>query len=466
MTLHRVGEQQQNGGGAQPIRVGEVYPATAVRLNDDGEGVVLLQGLVTFVPGLLPGEGATVRVVSVARHFARAERVSAVEEVTEESIRTQPECAVFEQCGGCRLQHIHYRAQLRHKREVVRAALKRIGSLPELSVADTLGMDFPWRYRNQVQVPLSYDEETKTLLAGFFAAHSHRLIATQTCVLEPLGMETTVAAVTRMLPDLLGREVRFVHHVVVRESYTNERQMVILCLRGTIGHRQQQALRKLSTLPQVVGVAVTIQPRSHGPVWGKTVEMLTGESFLTEDMDDLEMLISPRSFFQTNTLQARMLYRYVRQQAQIVPGQRVLDAYCGIGSIGLYLAAQGAYVVGMESNPAAVVDARRNAAHNGLSNTEFVTAQVERELPRRVVNGERFDLTVLDPPRDGCRKEVLQAVADADSNRVIYVSCNPATLARDLVQLVHTGYRVETVQPVDMFPQTAHVECVVSLMRK
>jgi 23S rRNA (uracil1939-C5)-methyltransferase len=200
-------------------------------------------------------------------------------------------------------------------------------------------------------------------------------------------------------------------------------------------------------------------------MWGKSVEVLSGESFLTEVMDGLELLISARSFFQTNTQQARSLYRYVRQQAQILPGQRVFDAYCGTGSIGLYLALQGAQVLGVESNPAAVADAQRNAAHNGLQNTEFVAGSVERELPRRVAHGEKFDLIVLDPPREGCHREVLAALVAARSERIIYVSCNPATLARDLVELVRGGYLVEAVQPVDMFPQTAHVECVVSLIR-
>ncbi|GGI99819.1 putative RNA methyltransferase [Alicyclobacillus cellulosilyticus] len=477
------------------MRAGERHLATAVRLNDDGEGIAYIDGLTVFVPGLLPGEQAWVEVTQVARRYGRARLVSAPEPVPTTAARQDaaegaqyegrrgpaaatvatdgngyamadtgrvlPKCAVFGACGGCQLQHLAYPRQLEHKRRVVEAALRRIGRLADVPVAPVLGMDNPWRYRNQIQVPLRWTDPPGRLTAGFFAMGSHELVPTEACHLASAAMEQTVRAVVRVLADALGPAAADVHHLIVRESYTTGEQMVVL-----VAARQDLDLRQvvddLLALPRVVSVCRTVQPYRTGPVWGPTVEVLGGKAALTERIEGLEFLISPRSFFQVNTAQARVLYAQVVQAAALQPTDVVLDAYCGTGTIALVLARQARKVVGVEQVPAAVADARRNAAHNGIAHAVFLTGAVERILPR-LCTQEHFDVVVLDPPRKGCAPQVLAAVVAARPRRIIYVSCNPATLARDLRVLADGGFVVRRVQPVDMFPQTSHIECCALL---
>ncbi|MCL6518144.1 MAG: 23S rRNA (uracil(1939)-C(5))-methyltransferase RlmD [Alicyclobacillus sp.] len=445
-----------------PVRPGDRRTVTALRLNDDGDGVASVEGLTVFVPGLLPGEAADIEITGVERRYARG-RV--VERRGDARTRVAPPCAVFGACGGCQLQHLTYEAQLAHKREVVVQALRRIARMEGVPVEETLGMASPWRYRNQVQVPLSFDPAGPTLTPSFFAPGSHALVPVPGCHLEPEEMEETVRRVAALLSDALGQRAEAVHHLVVRQSFTTGAQMVILAvddadlpLDGVAG--------RIVRLPHVVSVVRTVQPNRHGPVWGRTVEVLAGERHLTERIGELEFLISPRSFFQVNTLQARRLYETALSFAAVGPEDEVLDAYCGTGTLALLFARRAKRVAGIEAVAAAVEDARVNAAHNGIDNAEFVAGVVEGVLPRWIEQGRRFDVALLDPPRRGCDRRVLDAILEARPRRVVYVSCNPATWARDVRILADGGYRVEAVQPVDMFPQTSHVECCSLLVRK
>jgi 23S rRNA (uracil1939-C5)-methyltransferase len=445
-----------------PVQVGQTYEVEATRLNDDGEGVATVDGFTVFVPQLLPGERANIVISAVEKRFARGKVTGELRRT--EHVREVPRCHVFGACGGCQFQHVTYSEQLRHKREMVVQALARFAKLPDVPVLPTLGMEHPWAYRNQVQVPLSYDESSGRLVQGFFGPASHRVIATESCHLEPPEMEETIRQVVRSLESTLGHRSSAVHHVIVRQSFTNGEQMVILCVRDN-AVVTSPVVDAIAALPRVVCVAVTVQPRPHGPVWGKNVRVLHGKPHLVERMGDLEFLISPRSFFQVNTVQAEVLYNQALAFADVGPNDRVLDAYCGTGTMSLLFARQAERVLGIEVIDAAVRDARANADHNHVQNVEFTVGEVERVLPRRIAAGERFDVAVVDPPRKGCHPDVLKALAEAQPRRIVYVSCNHVTLARDLRYLADAGYAVEKVQPVDMFPQTSHVECVSQLVR-
>lgn len=435
-----------------------------------------VEGFTVFVPGLLPGERATVRIVQVERRFARAVALQRIGSDAPE--RTSAECAVFGECGGCQLQHQSYPAQLAHKQRMVQNALARLAKLSDVPVLPTIGMESPWRYRNQVQVPLTWHEEAGRYSGGFFAASSHRVVETTACHLEPSSMEKAVEDVIDVLGTSLPAigemssrgPVRAagqpstppVHHVIVRESFTTGEQMVILVLSRT-GLDVSEAVRRIAALPNVVSVALTVQPKPGGPVWGNAVDVVAGQSYLTERIGELEFLISPRSFFQVNTPQMRTLYQVALDYAQLSPTDTVLDAYCGTGTISLMLAKQAKAVVGIETISAAVEDARRNAAHNRIDHAEFVVGEVETVLPRWIEAGQTFDVAVLDPPRKGCDPHVISALIAARPRRIVYVSCNHVTLARDLRLLADGGYHVLEAQPVDMFPQTSHVEVVSSL---
>ncbi len=456
-------------GPANPsaLPAGSEIIVKAARLNDDGEGVARAEnGLTVFVPELLPEETAKVVITEVQKRFARARVVSRQGDLSP--LREQPVCSVFGECGGCQLQHVTYSMQLVHKHRIVEHTLHRLAHLENVKVSETLGMTTPFRYRNQVQIALRYDDTHRRYEAGFFASSSHELVKTTQCHLEPLEMEDTAVRVLDLLNSTPHGSTLMAHHLILRESFTNGEQMVILALGRELETLPDHdvLVQRIASLPKVVSVGETIQPKPHGPVWGPTVKLLQGALHLHEQLGNLDFLISPRSFFQVNTAQAARLYEKVIEYAAVSIKDVVLDAYCGTGTISLLLAEKAHRVVGIESIRAAVEDARLNAEHNQIENVEFIVGEVERVVPKRLAKGEVYDVVVLDPPRKGCHPDVLAAVVEAKPRRVVYVSCNHATLARDLQALVDGGYDVIEAQPVDMFPLTGHVETCVLLVRR
>jgi 23S rRNA (uracil1939-C5)-methyltransferase len=451
-----------------PVRVGEVVQVVAQRLNDDGEGVTSVQGFTVFVPHLLPGESGQARINFVKKSFARAQLM---ERTADADMRRQPDCAVFGACGGCQLQHLDYEEQLQHKTQRVAWALRSLPQDVPPTIHPILGMDTPIRYRNQVQIPVRWTAEGRVEI-GFFSVSSHQLVATDTCHLESLAMEQTARALADWLqacgPEVAGH----VHHLILRESFTTKQQMVIFAMTRS----KRSFVERMKTLLDAIGgprlgalvsVGFTVQPLLEGPVWGADTHIVAGQSHLTETLLGVEYLISPRSFFQVNTRQAARMYETVRDMAALTAEDHVLDAYSGTGSISLLLAKCGvASVVGIESIQAAIDDAWANSQHNHVDNVTFQVGEVETVLPKLVKQGAHFDVAVLDPPRKGIHPDALQAVLDARPKRIVYISCNPATLGRDLGPMVAAGYRVTEVQPVDMFPQTSHVECLILMTRK
>lgn len=463
-------------GSTKPLTVGTKATLTAVRLNDDGDGVGQLSGMTVFIPQLLPGETANVRVTEVKNRYARA-----VVELrhSDADIRIAPLCQVHEDCGGCQLQHVDYPAQLLHKQAMVRFALRHLPQAQAVDVRATLGMAHPYRYRNQIQVPVQFDATEHRMLFGFYASASHRIVETSVCQLEPMEMEESVRAVVARLEN--SALAPFVKHVIVRRSHTDGQQMIVLSVRHSFRQSGVSIPDLLCGLRHVVSIAVTIHHagnnnRLHGDatgsVWGDETIVLWGATHLHERLADLDFLISPRSFFQVNTAQAANLCAQVIEMAQVGPNDSVLDAYCGAGTLSLPLAhrmaAAGGHgrVMGIERVEAAILDARVNATHNGIDNAVYEVGLVEDVLPQMIKQGNSFDVVVLDPPRKGCHPSVLAAVLRSKPKRIVYISCNHVTLGRDLHVLVAGGYMVDVAQPIDMFPQTGHVECVVSLVRK
>lgn len=442
------------------IQVGEEFPVTAVRLNDDGEGVAAIQGLTVFVPQLLVQESATIRIVSVHRRFARGQ---IVQRISNAPHRIIAKCSVYGACGGCQLQHLDYANQLLHKQAIVAWALRKLPQQDQPHILPVLGMNDPFRYRNQVQVPIQW-HPNKGIRIGFFGAESHHIVETTSCHLEPLAMEETVRQVAAWIADQVPAFAQKVHHIIVRQSFTTEDIMVILAM--TNADYDDVNLQNLLDLPGVVSMGLTIQPRVNGPVWGKQVHILAGRTHLVERLLGLEFLISPRSFFQVNTRQAEKLYAKVLQYAHLQGNETVLDAYSGTGTMALLLARRAKFVMGIESIEPAVEDARNNAQHNDIHNVDFMVGEVETIGPKLQQMGRSFDVIVMDPPRKGAHPNVLQTILQVKPKRIIYVSCNPATLGRDVEILVAGGYEVKEVQPVDLFPQTSHVESCALLVRK
>lgn len=445
---------------SHPLEQGGTYDVTALRLNDDGDGVATVHGMTVFVPFLLPGERGRIRVTERQRRFARA---TLVERFDASPDRQDAPCPVFGECGGCQVQHLTYDAQLSWKTSRIKRLASQLGLDADAIVRDIIASPKEFRYRNQVQMPVRFDQEKQEVRMGFYGFASHQMIETDSCHLQSEAMQDTLNRARRFLREAGGEVASLVHHVIVRESQTTSDQLVVFAVTQSSG-RIRRALSAFQA-PSVTSVCLTVQPKVVGPVWGRKLETLYGPGTLTESIAGMSFAISPRSFLQIQTPIAQAMYETVLAYADLKQDDAVLDAYCGIGTLTMLLAKHAGRAIGVEEVEASVEDARLNQAQFGVDNAEFVAGRVETWLPSWVQEGGHADVVVFDPPRKGIDPAAIAAVLEAAPRRVVYASCNPATLQRDLKLLIAGGYRVEAMQPLDMFPQTAHVECCTLLVR-
>lgn len=467
-----------------PVTLQETYIADCIGIGHEGEGVSRVNGFTLFVHGALPGEKVKVRVTGLKKQYGFAELLEVVEPSPD---RLQAPCPVYEECGGCQLQHLDYAAQLRLKRRMVADNLERIGKIrvagngagagsPEsgepgdggVVVHPTIGMDEPWQYRNKVQVPIG--EQEGGLVAGFYAGGSHRIVDAERCLIRSEsadGIVQTVKSVARELGiSAYNAEKRegVLRHVIIKTGYRTGETMIVLVTAGPeLPYAQELAERIAQTVPGVESVCHNVNDGAPGSVMGPHTTVLWGRDRIYDAIGDIRFAISAHSFYQVNPLQTEALYRKALDYAGLTGSETVIDAYCGVGTISLFLARSAKRVYGVEIVPEAVEDARRNAVMNGLANAEFAVGKAEEVIPAWREQGIRADVIVVDPPRKGCDAALLETIVAMRPQRVVYVSCNPSTLARDLRVLEDGGFRTVEVQPVDMFPWTAHVECCVLL---
>ena len=426
-------------------------------LTHQGAGVGRAGDLVLFVSGALPGDRVRARITEKRKRFALAER----EEILRPSAdRIAPACRHAAQCGGCQFQELDYAAQLRWKQQQVEDALRRIGKIDSAVVSPVIGMEHPYEYRNKAQFPVGFAGGVAQI--GFYRAGSHTIVDLEECSLQhPL-----IVKLMRTLKNLINRaseEWRDLQHAVVRVSFTEENLMLALVTRSS--SLPDSALWReelLREVPELVSIVQNINRKESSVVWGEETNLIWGEQYLFEQIGTLRYAISPGSFFQVNTLQTRRLYDLILDTISPRGGERVVDLYSGAGTIALYIASQVREVVGVESFAAAVEDASYNAELNGISNAHFLKGLSEEWLPR-LVRKQKVDWLILDPPREGCAPSLIETAIAAEVPHLLYVSCNPATLARDLGVLVRGGYRLDSLQPIDLFPWTHHVESVALL---
>lgn len=482
------------GGAAveAPVSVGQTVDAEIIGIGHDGEGVGrTADGFTLFVHGALPGERVSVRVEHVKKQFGYAKLLHVAGASAD---RQEPPCPLYDECGGCQLQHMGYDAQLRQKRQIVVDALERIGKLKVAGVGGdggaagiggqsgeqdaagivvhpTIGMEDPWRYRNKAQVPFGQVEGG--LVGGFYAQGSHRIIDMKECLIQHEWNDRAVGLVKSLCGELgiraydeaTGRGV--LRHVVVKVGFRTREIMVVLVTNGDDFTRRRELVEMIRReLPGVKSVCQNINTAKTNVIFGPRTEVLWGEEYIYDYIGDVRFAISARSFYQVNPVQTERLYGKALEYAALSGGETVIDAYCGIGTISLFLAQHAERVYGVEIVPEAIEDARRNAQLNGLEHkAEFAVGAAEVVIPAWAEAGIRADVIVVDPPRKGCDPALLDCIARMQPRRVVYVSCNPATLARDLRILEDAGYRTVEAQPVDMFPWTVHVECVIGIQR-
>lgn len=449
--------------GEYPLQKGDVIELTVSGLNHQGEGVGRYQGLAVFVPFALPGDCIRCRIVETKKRYARGQ---VTEFLTTAQERVGSECPAYGRCGGCHLQHYDYPRQLEFKQNIVKEALQRIGGLDKAVVLPTLGMEIPYQYRNKAEYPVQVIEGR--VESGFFAPMTRNLVilACECPIQHPLLEKTRKAVMELVNGDMFQDKFREagLNHLVVRAGTNTGEVMVIFVVEKTL--KAGDMLGQLRGLvPEIVSV---FQKVGKGPTGNRNTpyELLAGKSTVRERVGSLNFDVSPGAFFQVNTRQGEILFLKTVDYAHC--RGVALDAYCGTGSISLFLAQEAERVYGIESFPAAVEDAKHNAAINGIENAEFILGDAARmvELVRRKNPDVVVEAVILDPPRAGCDTEVLDGVVQLGPERIVYVSCNPATLARDLKILAAGGYVIEKVQPIDMFPQTYHVETCVLLSHK
>ncbi|MDP9729669.1 23S rRNA (uracil(1939)-C(5))-methyltransferase RlmD [Alicyclobacillus tolerans] len=451
--------------------VGQQVTLSPIRINDDGEGVATLEGVTIFVPHLLPGEVANVRVQSAGRSFLRGEMIERLG--TESKDRVHPPCSVFGQCGGCQLQHLSYRGQLLHKQKVVehhlRRSLRGLTAIENLQVQPTIASPSPYGYRNHVQIPVRYDGQKDKLLFGFYAPSSHELVPTEDCwLISPRLM--LLWQVVRKGMETWPRELKAaIHHLHLREAVATGQQMIIWAVQAeyekVVEHIQNFYQNLESSLRKLLTVGINRTSHETDRPNSRRADILAGSSWIEEELLGVRFRLSAESFFQVNSAQAEQLYRHVIDRLQKHSATRLLDAYSGTGTLSLLLSPYAKTVVGVESVRASVENARQNAEINHIFNVQFIEDTVEHWLPRQISDNDSFDTILVDPPRKGLHSEVISAILKANPQTFLYVSCNPVTLARDLRPFAENGYQITSVQPFDMFPQTSHVECVVATYR-
>lgn len=449
-----------------PVGPGEIVEIEINDLSHDGAGVGNLRGFTIFVPETVPGDLVEARITTINKSYARALPVL-IKQSSE--YRTTPACQHFLCCGGCRLQHLQYSAQLVLKQKKIAAALRRLGQIGT-SVLPVIGMPVPWAYRNTVQVPVASDNGQ--LIAGFYEKRSHKAINIAACPIQHPDCFNAVSAVRDLLRELkiapydnkTGRGV--MRHVIARISFHNKEILILLVTNGEKLPQATQLADKLrSRVDNLAGVVQNVNSQRNNSVLGERDIVLWGKPYLIETLGGLSFHISPRSFFQINPEQSAVLLGKVVEFAGLSGEETVFDLYCGTGAIACNLARHAKQVFGVESAPQAVTDAMVNASLNRIGNLKFFHSRAEVLLPQLLHEGYRADVIVVNPPRKGCAEDLLKTIINSSPARIVYVSCDPATLARDLKFLSGGGYNSVKVQPVDMFPHTSHVECVVLMSR-
>lgn len=450
-----------------PVHKNESYEVDIVDLTHEGAGVARVNGFTLFVPNTLPGERAKIKVVGVKKGFGFGRLERLIEASPE---RVDPPCPIYKWCGGCQLQHLSYEGQLEYKRKQVEDVLTRIGKLEGVTVLPTLGMgDEPWRYRNKAQVPVG--ERDGRIITGFYQKRSHEIVEMDSCIITGDTNDDAVQAVKKIVNKYNitaydeQKHKGILRHIIARYGKTTGDLMIVLVTNGKDLPQRKKIIEDIiSALPEIKSIVQNVNTKRTNVIFGDETRVLWGAEYIHDYIGDIKFAISARSFYQINPDQTKVLYDQALKYAELNGDETVIDAYCGIGTISLFLAQKAKKVYGVEIVPEAIEDARRNAELNNITNAEFAVGKSEDVIPEWKKQGITPDVIVVDPPRKGCDEELLKTIIEMKPKRVVYVSCNPATLARDLRVLEDGGFKTVEVQPVDMFPQTTHVEAVAKLV--
>ena len=444
-------------------------------MGHDGEGIGKCEGYTLFVKDTVIGDLAEVKVIKAKKNYGYARLMRLIKPSEH---RVEPICPVARPCGGCQLQMLDYAEQLRFKEKKIAENLQRIGGMTEIPMEPIVGMETPFRYRNKAQFPIGQDKNGKRI-TGFYAGRTHQIMENRNCY---LGVEQNEEILNRVLTWMEENRVPayneetgkgLVRHVLIRFGFTTKEIMVCLVVNGKKLPAEEKLIRSLTELKGMTSISLSVNRERTNVIMGKEIHCLWGQSYITDYIGNVKYQISPLSFYQVNPAQTEKLYGLALEYAGLTGNETVWDLYCGIGTISLFLAQKAKKVYGVEIVPEAIADAKNNAKINQIENAEFFVGKSEEILPSYYNQyakdhpGEQAhaDVIVVDPPRKGCEENLLHTMASMQPDRIVYVSCDSATLARDVKVLGELGYEVKKVRGVDQFPMTCHVETVVLLSK-
>lgn len=434
----------------------------------DGEGIGKADGFTVFVKDAVIGDRVTAKIMKAKKNYGYGRLM---EILKPSPYRVEPKCAFARQCGGCQLQALSYEQQLAFKEKKVRGHLERIGGFTELPMEPIIGMDEPYHYRNKAQFPVGKNKEGR-IITGFYAGRTHTIIENRDCA---LGVSQNKEVLDRVIAHMEAYGIEpyneetgkgLVRHILIRYGFFTGEVMVCLVLNGSSIPQKETLIEHLLEIPGMTSITINVNKKRSNVILGEEIRLLWGKPYITDKIGDISYQISPLSFFQVNPLQTGKLYSKALEYADLHGEETVWDLYCGIGTISLFLAQKAKFVRGVEIIPAAIENANDNARLNGIENVEFFVGKAEEVLPAEYKkNGIYADVIVVDPPRKGCEESLLATMIEMQPKRIVYVSCDSATLARDLKYLCERGYELRKVCPVDQFGGTVHVETCVLLSK-
>lgn len=450
-----------------PVEKNKDYLMEITDIGNEGEGIGKIDGFTVFVKDALPGEKIKVRITKVNKSFAFGRLMEIIE---PSEYRVEPECPVYKRCGGCSLQHLSYDEQLKFKTKKVKDVLERIGGFENADVNDAVGMENPFHYRNKAQFPVR--EGKNGVEIGFYAPRSHNVIDIDSCLIQhPLNDK-----IIRLIREFINEEnisvynentgKGLIRHIVTRIGYVTKEVLICIVINGKSIPKKEKLIKKLSEVEGLKGIVLNINTKNTNVILSRETKVLWGQGFITDYIGDVKFEISINSFYQVNPVQTKILYSKALELAGLTGNENVFDIYCGIGTISLFLAKKAKKVIGVEIVEQAIEDAKRNAEINGITNAEFIAGSAEEVIPKLYKEGITADVVVVDPPRKGCDEAVLDTIIKMQPEKVVYVSCDPSTFARDLKILCSNGYEKGTAQPVDQFCHSGHVETVVLLIHQ
>ncbi|WP_416198423.1 MAG: 23S rRNA (uracil(1939)-C(5))-methyltransferase RlmD [Sporanaerobacter sp.] len=449
------------------VKIGDILEGEIIDINYEGGGIVKKDNFTIFLDKGLIGDIVKYRVVKVKKTYGIGKLLDIIK---PSAYRVSSICNTSGECGGCPFQFFNYTKQLEWKEEKVKKDVEKIGGLDASIVKHIIGMEEPYRYRNNVQIPVGLKDGE--IAIGFYESGSYNIADIDNCVIQTEISNEIVKTIKNFMKEYnlkpYDRKNRTgsIRHIGIRTNIENKAMVIIVTGSRNLPYSKELIKILTEKFKDIISIYQNINSGNGPVVYGEKFKKLYGEDKIIDCIGDFKFSISPNSFFQVNRVQTKILYDKVKEYMDLKSEDIIFDLYCGIGTISLYMARQAKKVYGVEIVEEAIKDAIENARLNNIENVEFICGSSEKILPELKEKGIKVDKIVVDPPRKGCDRQVLDTIIEMNPERIVYVSCNPSTLARDLKYLSENGYKIKEIQPVDMFPRSIHVECVIGMQRK